>query len=449
MFYFDGFSQSFNLTENNAPTAGHTSFTPSPQPLLYTGLITLCAILLGSALAFVPPSRFLLRGSVVATAFAIILQLQLSNIRISPNTYANSHLIVYIWPTLLRAIDLLLLKKIQITPILNSSSALSFYRPNTHTTSPLSRLWAATSLLLSARYIGTPWALPKIPPFSKTIPSYIPSRQSFLLRTSAIFIAAYLLCDTVNLPERSEKMTAAFPAENEKLFSRLSDVTAKEFVIRNVTTLWFAIVNVLYLTWIYSLLALVSVGSGMYPPAAWPPLFGSLSDASTLRGFWGLYWHKLMRGALEPMASFLSASILRLKRGTITSTYTHVFLVFFLSGLIHTSVDLEFGIPFLSSPAPRFFIMQALGIMFEEAVERAWRSYAPVSPFEFGPNGYEKRRRWAKIVGYCWVWAFFVWTVPSFSWETLRIAGPRTEHSMPWSFVEWSGLKGSVSLDFM
>jgi len=156
-----------------------------------------------------------------------------------------------------------------------------------------------------------------------------------------------------------------------------------------------------------------------------------------------------MRSALEPAASFLSIFILRLKKGTITSKYTRVFLVFLLSGLIHASVDVIFGIPFLSSPALRFFLMQALGIMFEEAVERAWRSYAPASPFEFGPNEYEKRRRWAKIVGYCWVWAFFVWTVPSFSWEALRIAGPRTEHSMPWSFMEWLGLRGSVSLDFM
>ncbi|KAE9367045.1 hypothetical protein N431DRAFT_515819 [Stipitochalara longipes BDJ] len=181
-------------------------------------------------------------------------------------------------------------------------------------------------------------------------------------------------------------MSAAFPAEQEKLFSHLSDVTVKDFLTRNVTTLWFAVVNVLYPTWIYSLLAL---------------------------GFWGLYWHKLMRGALEPTASFLCASVFCLQKGTIKLKYTRVFLAYFISGLLHTSVDMEFGIPFLSSPAPRFFLMQALGITFEEAVERVWRSYAPVSPFEFGPNGYEKRRRWARIVGYCWVWAYFVWTVPS------------------------------------
>jgi hypothetical protein len=161
------------------------------------------------------------------------------------------------------------------------------------------------------------------------------------------------------------------------------------------------------------------------------------------------YWHKLMRAAVEPHAAWISTSFLRLNKGTVISKYTRVFLAFLISGLLHVTIDMGFGIPFLHSPAPRFFFMQALGIMFEEAVERVWRSYAPYSPFEIGPNGYERRRRWARLVGYGWVWAFFVWTVPSFSWEELRIAGTRSDLAVPWSFVEWLGLKESVSLGGM
>jgi hypothetical protein len=289
MFSLENSPELSNSTGSGLPLIGlgSTSFTPSPRPLLVSTLATLCALFLGYGLAFIPPSRILLRGSLVAASFAIIAQLQLSSLRISTNTYANTHLTVHAWLTLLRSVDLLLLKKIYITPTLNTSSALSFYRPNVATKSRFFRLWAAISLLLSARYIGTPWQLPKIPPFSKSNPSYIPSRMTFLLKTSALFITMYLLCDTFNLLERSETMSAAFPAEHEQLFSRLSEVTLKELAARNVTTFWFAVVNVLFLTWIYSFLALVSVGSGLTPPAAWPPLFGSLRDSSTLRGFWG------------------------------------------------------------------------------------------------------------------------------------------------------------------
>jgi hypothetical protein len=78
-----------------------------------------------------------------------------------------------------------------------------------------------------------------------------------------------------------------------------------------------------------------------------------------------------MRSAVESLVSFLYASILHLRNGTITSKYTRVFLAFLISGLQHTTVDMEFGIPFLSSPASRFFFMQAIGITFEEAIERA------------------------------------------------------------------------------
>lgn len=161
------------------------------------------------------------------------------------------------------------------------------------------------------------------------------------------------------------------------------------------------------------------------------------------------YWHKLMRAVVESLAAWISTSLLRLNKGTTISKYTRVFLAFLISGLLHVTVDMEFGIPFLHSPAPRFFFMQALGIMFEEAVERVWRSYSPYSPFEIGPNGFKRRRRWARWVGYGWVWAFFVWTVPSFSWEGLRIAGMRSDLAVPWSLVEWLGLKWSVSLDGM
>ena len=81
-----------------------------------------------------------------------------------------------------------------------------------------------------------------------------------------------------------------------------------------------------------------------------------------------------MRAAVEPLATWISTSTLRLKKGTITSTYIHILLTFLISGLLHITIDMEFGIRFLANPALRFFLMQAFGIMFEEAVERAWRS---------------------------------------------------------------------------
>ena len=34
-------------------------------------------------------------------------------------------------------------------------------------------------------------------------------------------------------------------------------------------------------------------------PEEWPPLFGSISEAYTLRRFWGVFWHKLDLGIFK------------------------------------------------------------------------------------------------------------------------------------------------------
>jgi hypothetical protein len=89
------------------------------------------------------------------------------------------------------------------------------------------------------------------------------------------------------------------------------------------------------------------------------------------------FWHKLMRGALEPLTPFTSTSLLHLKLGTALSRYARLLIAFFISALLHVPIDMEFGIPFLSSGAPRFFLMQAAGMMVEEFVQRLYRSLAP------------------------------------------------------------------------
>jgi hypothetical protein len=38
---------------------------------------------------------------------------------------------------------------------------------------------------------------------------------------------------------------------------------------------------------LYSLVAALAVGAGLWEPKSWPPMFGKFSDAYTLRRFWG------------------------------------------------------------------------------------------------------------------------------------------------------------------
>lgn len=45
----------------------------------------------------------------------------------------------------------------------------------------------------------------------------------------------------------------------------------------------------------FSVFAALTVAIGMYSPQDWPPLMGRLRDVSTVRNFWGKFWHQDLR----------------------------------------------------------------------------------------------------------------------------------------------------------
>jgi Trk-type K+ transport system membrane component len=45
----------------------------------------------------------------------------------------------------------------------------------------------------------------------------------------------------------------------------------------------------------FSVFAALTVAIGMYTPQDWPPLMGRLRDVSTVRNFWGKFWHQDLR----------------------------------------------------------------------------------------------------------------------------------------------------------
>ncbi|MCJ1284350.1 hypothetical protein MMC26_003681 [Xylographa opegraphella] len=188
------------------------------------------------------------------------------------------------------------------------------------------------------------------------------------------------------------------------------------------------------------LLGVIAVGSGLSQPKYWPPVFGPLQEAYSLRRFWGslnvtkpalrkpslalnhtspplayvkltqlnnrsIFWHKLQQQKMSGPASFLTYRILRLPPRTQVSQLTHLFWTFFISGLMHTFSDLGRGIPWKQSGALQFFLTQVVGIMIEDAVKKALRSMS-------GARKATAASRMTRGIGYLWVAAFLVWSVP-------------------------------------
>jgi len=73
---------------------------------------------------------------------------------------------------------------------------------------------------------------------------------------------------------------------NIPVFGRLSEISVKELVIRIITTVVLGIGMNCVQGGIYNLFGLVSVACGVSDPEIWPPFYGSVLEAFSLRRFW-------------------------------------------------------------------------------------------------------------------------------------------------------------------
>ena len=84
-------------------------------------------------------------------------------------------------------------------------------------------------------------------------------------------------------------------------------VDSKHLTIRDanwrwnfIKTLTFAAGPYFFMRMQYDIFALVAVAAGISQPDDWPSLFGKVSDATSVRQFWGSYWHQSLRRVSSP-----------------------------------------------------------------------------------------------------------------------------------------------------
>jgi hypothetical protein len=111
------------------------------------------------------------------------------------------------------------------------------------------------------------------------------SRLKFLLHRCAKFVLKYLILEilAISPPPKPEDFTAA----KEPFFSRLRSINGEELVIRIFSTVGFWVNMYLFISVLYDVLTVFHVGLGIDPPHAWPPAFGNISEAYSVRQFWG------------------------------------------------------------------------------------------------------------------------------------------------------------------
>ncbi|KAE9371052.1 hypothetical protein N431DRAFT_425742 [Stipitochalara longipes BDJ] len=150
----------------------------------------------------------------------------------------------------------------------------------------------------------------------------------------------------------------------------------------------------------YSLGSALIVAIGLYTPQDWPPLMGRLREVSTVRDFWGKFWHQNLRRKLTLPFNLLTKYI-PIPRGTLVSRYTQLYLAFITTTLIHHSGAMN--LPSSSSAnnlnQAAFFMLQPVAITFEDFV------------IYLGKKAGVKESRATRALGSLWTFAWFTYTL--------------------------------------
>jgi len=116
---------------------------------------------------------------------------------------------------------------------------------------------------------------------------------------------------------------------------------------------------------------------------------------------------------LVGLGRLIANEFLKFPRGTNRSSYTQLYVVFFLSGLVHFGGDfiVERRMVYGSF---KFSLLQAVAITFEDLVIYITKRSLRWGGIELKPGRDDES--WAgvvaRIVGYCWVTLWFCWTLP-------------------------------------
>ena len=149
------------------------------------------------------------------------------------------------------------------------------------------RLQFGWSISLQSRFPRTRWPVKNIPPFSYKDPSYVPSRASFTARNTLKCLFYIAIVRAVTRVGDPAENPIQFDSDRISLISRLNSVSETELSTRFGAVLGYFALHYFVVDLLYSLLGTLTVALRISSVEDWPPVFGSMSDAWSIRQFWG------------------------------------------------------------------------------------------------------------------------------------------------------------------
>ncbi|KAF9252962.1 hypothetical protein DTO006G1_2193 [Penicillium roqueforti] len=338
----------------------------------------------------------------------------------------------------LQATNLLLLN-----PLVNSDIS----RDAKSTRKSGSKLLAASRLLTQTRAVNTHWQVKNVPSHPKYYlrrGMQVPTWGRFLLRQLAIVAWQCLVLDivqTVSIQQARERGLYE-PASLEVKWI----VPVGQWAERIAThlSIWF-IVNRLIGDLAYRVLSIFFVGIGLDSPADWPPAFGSMADAFTLRNFWGKFWHQFMRQPFTSISNFIARDFLHLTRSSMLERYTNIFIVFLISAMFHVMVDILQSVPMERSGSMPFYLSFVFGIMLEDGVQNIWQRVQAPENWQEVKQSSGIVPLWKRAVGMVWV---MLWLGITSTWYfTPMIQSTNDDlRVIPFSVARYIGLQPLIGI---
>lgn len=288
-------------------------------------------------------------------------------------------------------------------------------------------------LLFNSRGIGTDWELPYLwsdstsPPTGKPIQDQAkdrghPSRWTGIIHRFGYLILNYiLLCIYYNyldlagyvrlrpadtLPSKEGILRRAILQLIEPIHT--SPITKRELVVRIWAVSDLIIPDYLILSAYHDFFGIFFIATGLDEPWEWPPLFGPITEAYSMRRYWSIFWHRLIYKSFTAHAAAL-LSFFRVRRGTMASRLMQNFLVFFFSAGMHGLVSWRLGNRCGFGKNLVFWLLQPLAFLVEGIAVSSWKKirtymllYVPQLPLSI----------FERMIGYMWVVAWLFWCVP-------------------------------------
>ncbi len=164
----------------------------------------------------------------------------------------------------------------------------------------LRRLYWGAAHANDGRFLDTLWEAPNVPPFDERNPSWVPSRGQFLRRRVVLFVVNLLLLDYFTRAQAPpEGLDVMLADEKMWFFSRWGDVTLGEIAVRYVSSGMLYFIAYLWFQTAHTLLSIVMVGLGISEVKLWRPFIGNVSDAWSVRQFWGYVFDDSLEAYIE------------------------------------------------------------------------------------------------------------------------------------------------------